>query len=37
MNYIIEAKVSQEWLDVLGIITRHQDGFVWSKVEDNND
>jgi hypothetical protein len=31
--YEVTIEVSQEWLDVLGLISRHQDGFVWIDVE----
>lgn len=35
----VTIRVSQEWFEVLGLISRHQDGFVWLEVkdEDNND
>ena len=31
---VITAEVDQEWFDILGQITRHQDGFIWIKVEE---
>ena len=31
---VITAEVDQEWFDILGQLTRHQDGFVWIKVEE---
>ena len=33
MKYKIEAEVDQQWFEMLGQLTRHQDGFVWIKVE----
>ena len=33
MSYTIKAEISQEWLDILDVITRHQEGFVWHSVE----
>ena len=33
MKYKIEAEVDQRWFEMLGQLTRHQDGFVWIKVE----
>ena len=33
-TYIITAEVDQQWFEILGQITRHQDGFVWIGVED---
>lgn len=35
MNKVITVEVSQEWFDILGVISRNQDGFVWIKVEDS--
>lgn len=32
-TYTITAKVNQQWFDILGQITRHQEGFVWVEVE----
>jgi hypothetical protein len=32
-EYTITAKVDQQWFDILGQITRHQEGFVWVEVE----
>jgi hypothetical protein len=32
-KYTITAEVDQEWFDILGQLTRNQDGFVWVKVE----
>lgn len=26
---VITAEVDDQWFDILGQITRHQDGFVW--------
>jgi hypothetical protein len=38
-KYTITAEVDQQWFEMLGQLTRHQDGFVWIKVEneDEND
>lgn len=33
-KYIISAEIDQQWFEMLGQITRHQDGFVWIKVEE---
>jgi hypothetical protein len=33
-TYSITAQVDQQWFDILGQITRNQDGFVWEKVEE---
>jgi hypothetical protein len=35
--YKITAEVDQQWFDILNQITRHQDGFVWIKVEKSED
>lgn len=32
-KYTITIEVDQQWFDILGQITRHQDGFVWITVE----
>jgi hypothetical protein len=36
-KYTITAEVDQEWFDTLGMLTRHQDGFVWIKVENESE
>jgi hypothetical protein len=36
-KYIITAEVDQQWFDILGQITRHQDGFIWIQVEKSED
>ena len=33
-TYTITAQVDQQRFDILGQITRHQDGFVWETVEE---
>jgi hypothetical protein len=33
-TYTITAQVDQQWLDILGQITRHQEGFVWETVKE---
>jgi hypothetical protein len=33
-TYIITAEIDQQWFDILGQITRHQDGFVWKTVKE---
>ena len=30
----ITAEISNEWMFILDIITRHQEGFIWIDVED---
>jgi len=37
MKYTITAEVDQQWLDILGQISRHQNGFIWINVEINKD
>ena len=34
LKYTITVEVDQQWFDILGQISRHQDGFVWIKVEE---
>ena len=34
---VITAEVDQQWFDILGQITRHQDGFVWIKVKEKGE
>jgi hypothetical protein len=34
MSYKITVEVDQQWFDILGQISRHQDGFVWIDVEE---
>jgi hypothetical protein len=34
MGYRITAEVDDQWFEILGQITRHQDGFVWIAVEE---
>jgi hypothetical protein len=36
-KYTITAEVDQQWFEMLGQLTRHQDGFVWVKVEGGED
>jgi hypothetical protein len=31
---IITVRVDEQWFEILGQITRHQDGFVWIGVSD---
>jgi hypothetical protein len=33
-NYTITVEVDQQWLDILGQITKHQEGFCWVTVSD---
>jgi len=35
-KYIIQVEVDQVWFDILGQITRHQDGFVWLEVKEES-
>lgn len=32
-KYKLTIEVDQTWFDILGQISRHQDGFVWIEVE----
>ena len=34
---VITAEVDQEWFDILGQLTRHQDGFVWINVQEKGE
>lgn len=36
-KYTITVEVDQKWFDLLGHVSRHQDGFVWVKVEKDED
>ena len=31
----ITLKVDKEWFQILGTISRHQDGFIWIEVKEN--
>ena len=31
--YELKITVDQEWLDVLDVISRHQEGFIWQDIE----
>ena len=31
--YELTITVDQEWLDILDVISRHQDGFIWQDIE----
>jgi hypothetical protein len=33
-KYTITVQVDQQWFDILGQITRHQNGFVWEAVKE---
>ena len=33
----ITVEVDQQWFEILGQISKHQDGFVWIKVEGGSD
>jgi hypothetical protein len=33
-KYTITAEVDEQWFEILGQITRHQDGFVWCEVKE---
>jgi hypothetical protein len=37
VTYKITVEVDQQWFDILNQVTRHQDGFVWVKVEKSED
>ena len=32
MTYIIQAEVDQQWFEILGQISKNQDGFIWLSV-----
>jgi hypothetical protein len=32
-TYTITAEVDEQWFEILGQITRHQEGFVWREVK----
>ena len=34
MAYKITAEVDNQWFEILGQITRHQEGFVWIEVDE---
>jgi len=34
MTYKITAEVDDQWFEILGQITRHQEGFVWIEVDE---
>ena len=36
-KYTITAEVDQQWFEMLGQLTRHQDGFVWIEVKEGED
>ena len=33
-DYKVTLEVSQEWLDIFGVISRNQEGFVWVSVKE---
>jgi hypothetical protein len=33
MTYKITIEVDQQWFDILGQISKHQDGFIWIEVD----
>ena len=33
MTYKVTIEVDQQWLDILGQISKHQDGFIWIGVD----
>jgi hypothetical protein len=33
----ITVEVDQQWFEILGQISKHQDGFVWIKIEGGED
>ena len=35
MSYKIIAEIDEQWLDILGQITRYQKGFTWLEVSSN--
>ena len=36
-TYTITAEVDEQWFEILGQITRHQEGFVWCAVTTTDD
>ena len=36
MTYKITIEVDQQWFDILGQISKHQDGFIWIGVDRND-
>jgi hypothetical protein len=34
VKYTITAEVDSQWFDILGQITRYQEGFIWDTVEE---
>ncbi len=36
MTYKITAEVDEQWFEILGQITRHQEGFVWISVKETS-
>ena len=34
MTYKITAEVDNQWFEILGQITRHQEGFEWIEVDE---
>ncbi len=35
-KYTITAEIDSQWFDILGQITRYQEGFIWKGVEEVN-
>ena len=35
-TYTITAQVDQQWFDILGQISRNQEGFIWIEVDESN-
>lgn len=33
-NYKVKIQVDQQWLDILGQISRHQEDFIWLEVKE---
>jgi hypothetical protein len=36
-EYKVTLEVDQQWFDILGQISRNQDGFIWIEVENFNE
>lgn len=36
-EYKVTLEVDQQWFDILGQISRNQNGFIWIKVENLNE
>jgi hypothetical protein len=37
MTYKVTIEVDQQWFDILGQISKNQDGFIWIEVDNGNE